>query len=135
MSFKNFTFITLTMLLLSLSSINSWAESNSKYDAAYQNCVTKAGIMNNAFVYKCSELVSDMVKKEMNKLYKIIYKNISERSKDDVNKFEQSQKAWLKYRKSHCELMGSYVGSPMYSFCPMGLNKLRVIELTELSEQ
>ena len=74
-----------------------------------------------------------MVKKEMNRLYYIIHKKISEQSRDDAKKFEQSQKIWLKYRKSHCELMGSYVGSPMYSFCPMGLNKLRVAELTELA--
>ena len=135
MNLKNtkFKFITLMVILLPATSMNSWAESNNKYDAAYESCVKKAGTINNGVVHECSGVVSDMVKKDMNKLYDIIYKNISEQSKDDAKKFEQSQKTWLKYRQSHCELMGSYVGSPMYSFCPMGLNKLRVLELTELA--
>jgi len=127
------TSIALLVLLLPATSINSWAEVNKKYDIAYENCVKKAGTINNGVVHECSGIVSDLVKKEMNRLYGVIYKNISEQSKEDAQKFEQSQKTWLKYRESHCELMGSYVGSPMYSFCPMGLNKLRVTELTELA--
>ena len=54
-------------------------------------------------------------------------------SKEDAIKFENSQKSWLKYRNNHCELMGSYVGSPMYNYCPMLLNESRVAELKELA--
>ncbi|MEA5599286.1 lysozyme inhibitor LprI family protein [Rivularia sp. UHCC 0363] len=51
----------------------------------------------------------------------------------DAQQFEQSQKAWLTYRDTHCKLAGSYVGSQMYSYCPMQLNILRVTELRELA--
>ena len=113
--------------------INSWAESNNKYDTAYKNCVKEAGPINNGVVDACSRFVSKKAKKDMNKLYNIIYNNISKQSIDDAKKFEKSQKNWLKYREAHCELMGLYVGSPSYSYCPMELNKLRVLELTVLA--
>lgn len=134
MKFTNnkFTLIAAMMLLSSVTSMNASAGSD-KYDAIYDKCVNEAGTMNNSVVQACSSAVSDQVKKDMNKLYDIIHKNISKQSVDDANKFEQSQRTWLKYRASHCELMGSYVGSPMYSFCPMQLNKLRVAELAELA--
>ena len=119
-------------IALSAASMSAWAAPD-KYDAIYDKCVTDAGTMNNSVVHGCSTAVSDAVKKDMNRLYDVIYKNISENSADDAKKFEQSQRTWLKYRKSHCELMGSYVGSPMYSFCPMQLNKIRVQELAELA--
>lgn len=130
---KKFIFKTLLVVLLSVTSINAWAESNDKYDTVYDNCLSKAGRINNQIVNDCSSVVSNMVKKDMNRIYDIIYKYISEQSKDDAKKFEQSQRAWLKYRESHCELMGRYVGTPMYSFCPMGLNRARVSELSELA--
>lgn len=114
-------------------SLNSWADSKDKLDLIYDKCVKKSGIMNNSVVHVCSNTVSKSVKNEMNKLYDIIHKKLSEQSIDDAKKFEESQKSWLKYRKRHCELMGSYVGSPMYSFCPMQLNKIRVSELRELA--
>ena len=115
--------------------INSWAVSNNKYDTAYKICVKEAGTINNGVVDACSRFVSNKAKKDMNKLYNIIYNNISKQSIDDAKKFEKSQKNWLKYREAHCELMGLYVGSPSYSYCPMELNKLRVLELTVLASQ
>ena len=135
MNFNNnqLTLLVLVVTLLPTTSLTAWAESNDKYDIAYASCLKKAETINNSVVHGCSELVSDSVKKDMNKLYDRIYKKISKQSNDDAEKFEQSQKSWLKYRKSHCELMGSYVGSPMYSFCPMTLNKSRVLELTQLA--
>lgn len=122
-----------TILVLGLLSSSLWAEPNSKYDITYDTCIKKAGTINNSVVYKCSGLVSKMVKQDMNKLYDIIYNNISKQSVNDAKKFESSQRSWLKYRKNHCDLMGSYVGSPMYSYCPMELNKARVLELQVLA--
>lgn len=121
-------------LLLSTSSTSVWAETADKYDGLYNSCVTKAGTMNNSVVHACSQTVSDAVKKDMNRLYASIYKTMKDNSAEDAKKFETSQQNWLKYRNSHCELMGSYVGSPMYSFCPMNLNKARVAELEELND-
>ena len=105
-----------------------------KYYEMYTNCLNDMGITNNTSVIGCSENVSEVVKKEMNRLYIVIYNKILKQSADDARKFEKSQKSWLNYRDTHCKLMGSYVGSPMYGYCPMNLNIDRVIELKELSE-
>ena len=112
-----------------LASSALFAETDNKYWKLYNECVSSYGEINNTVVYVCSENVSMDVKKEMNRLYSIIYKDISESSIDDAKKFEDSQKAWLKYRNSHCELMGAYVGSPMYAYCPLSLNIDRLTEM------
>jgi uncharacterized protein YecT (DUF1311 family) len=109
------------------------AESKVNYSDTYDKCLAKAARINNGVVEHCSLFVSRMVKKEMNIVYDIIYKDISEQSKDDVIKFEESQKSWLKYRQVYCEIAGSYIGSPMYNVCPMRLNISRVRELRELA--
>lgn len=120
------------ILIQTIPSI-SWAEAKNKYEKIYSDCIDKIGTINNGVVEACSNIASKAAKKEMNRLYNIIYKNISKQSTEDAKKFENSQKAWLKYRNNHCKLMGSYVGSPMYNYCPMQLNILRVLELQEMS--
>ena len=120
--------------LMACLSVNIWAEKTDTVNI-YDNCTKEAGTMNNTVVAGCSEMASESAKKEITRLYKIIYKNISDISKEDAIKFENSQKAWLKYRNSHCILMGSYVGSPMYYYCPMKLNESRAVELKELAEE
>lgn len=121
------------MVLSSVGIASAHAGETSKYDSLYDDCVKEAGTMNNTVVMGCSETVSEAVKRDMNRLYDVIYARIAEQSKEDAQKFEFSQKSWLKYRNNHCELMGSYVGSPMYAYCPMQLNKARVAELTEMA--
>ena len=120
------------VLLLHFMAVHSVA--NDKYHTLYNQCIDKAGSINNAIVTMCSEKVSTIVKKDMNRLYKMVYQKISALSMKDAEKFKNTQKNWLKYRKSHCELMGEYVGSPMYSYCPMQLNIARVKALQELGE-
>ena len=134
MNLKNVTFTVVIAFVVSVASVNSWSDSSNKYNDMYSSCVKEAGTMNNSVVYMCSETVSFEAKQDMNKLYDIIYAKIAEQSTDDANYFEQSQRSWLKYRNSHCQLMGSYVGSPMYTYCPMELNISRVMELSVLAE-
>jgi uncharacterized protein YecT (DUF1311 family) len=103
------------------------------YDAMYSSCLKEAKVTNNESVTTCAGFTSETTKKEMNALYDTIYAHISATSPADAKKFEASQKAWLVYRNTQCELAGSYVGSPMYYFCPMKLNIARVIELRQLA--
>lgn len=126
--------LTLISLLIFLISSNAIAETENKYDEIYSKCVEEhGGSINNSIVHVCSETTTSAIKKDMNRLYDIAYKKLLERSEDDAKSLEISQKSWLKYRNSHCELMGVYVGSPMYSYCPMQLNGERVKELAELA--
>lgn len=124
-----------TTFLLSITSLSAWSETKDKYDIAYDSCVNKAGAISNGVIEQCSGVASEMVTKDLQSLYDKILKTMSEQSFEDAKKFENSQKAWLKYKETHCELMGSYVGSPEYSLCPLALDKLRAIELQQLADQ
>ncbi len=105
------------------------------YQQAYNDCLAKAGGINNGTVEACSSVTSEHAKAEMTRLYRAFYRKLLAENANDAARLERAQKAWLVYRDLHCELAGSYVGSPMYSFCPMQLNIDRVIELRELVGQ
>jgi uncharacterized protein YecT (DUF1311 family) len=124
--------ISLGYPLLLLASLGVNAETPSEYDAMYGKCVDKAGPINNEVVAECSGQVSEKAKLEITRRYKTIYARILKEKPEDAQKFESSQKAWLLYRNTQCDLAGSYVGSPMYGFCPMTLNSARALELREL---
>ncbi|KAF3884106.1 MULTISPECIES: lysozyme inhibitor LprI family protein [Nostocales] len=103
------------------------------YQQMYGKCLKAAGVTNNSSVDRCSRQTFTATEQEMNRLYSKIYNQIASRQAEDAKKFELSQKFWLSYRDSHCKLAGAYVGSPMYSYCPMQLNISRVAELRELA--
>ena len=88
--------------------------------------------MNNGVVYECANLASDAAKKEIERLYFAMHSYLLTEDVDNALKLETSQKAWLEYRDTHCELMGSYVGSPSLDICNMALNGARVEELQEM---
>jgi len=129
---------TLSKLLISLFFLNLSFYANAEENLIdhykiYSACVDEQAPINNSVVHSCAEYASDSAKKEITLLYRKIYKYISTSSIDDALKFEKTQQAWISYRNNHCELSGSYVGSPMYSYCPMMLNISRAIELRELA--
>lgn len=125
----------LLFLIFFISNL-AFAESTIDYKKMHGNCWDDAqkksnGRMTTGNLAACAEGTSVEAKKEMNTLYKRLYKNLSESSPEDALKLEQSQKAWLIYRDKYCELAGSQIGSPMYAVCPMDLNIQRVNELRE----
>lgn len=109
------------------------AQTAPNYDALYSACVDEHGPINNAVVEVCSNQVSERAKLEITRHYQAIHARLSADHPEDAAKFEESQKAWLKYRNTHCGLAGAYVGSPMYGYCPMKLNADRAAELRELN--
>lgn len=117
-------------LLLPLLTAN--AQTPSEYDALYGRCLEQAGPVNNTVVHMCSSKVSEKAKAEITRRYKSIYAKLLSKTPDDAKKFEASQRAWLLYRNSHCDLAGAHIGSPMYDYCPMTLNSARALELREL---
>ena len=126
-------FILALLLLPSLAA--AAAATPLDHQQAYSDCLSKAGGINNGTVEACSNSASDGAKAEMTRLYRALYGKLLVENADDAAKLERAQKSWLVYRDLHCELAGSYVGSPMYSFCPMQLNIGRVIELREMVGQ
>ena len=77
----------------------------------------------------CAEGASESAKKEMNRVYQRLYLKLQQTSQEDAQQLENAQKAWLIYRNEHCDMLGKYDGSPMYTICPMKLNIDRVAEL------
>lgn len=125
--------LLISLLVLSLSLYANAEDNLIDHYKIYSACVNEQAPINNSVVHGCAEHASDSAKKEITLLYRKIYKYISASSIDDALKFEKTQQAWISYRNNHCELSGSYVGSPMCSYCPMILNISRAIELRELA--
>ena len=126
----NFVPFSCAVLLLPLLTVN--AQRPSEYDALYGRCLDQARPINNLVVHRCSSEVSEKAEAEINRRYKSIYAKLQSENPDDAKKFEASQRAWVQYRNSHCDLAGAHIGSPMYDFCPMRLNSARALELREL---
>ena len=126
----------LILVLLLRASLDAAAAATPlDHQQVYSDCLAKAGGINNGTVEACSSAASDGAKAEMTHLYRALYSKLLAENADDAARLERAQKSWLVYRDLHCELAGSYVGSPMYSFCPMQLNISRVIELREMAGQ
>lgn len=122
----------LTALALLLMATATHAAGAKDYTAQYDRCLSEAGATNNTSVLNCSSTVSASVKAEINALYGKLHARLAQQSAEDANKLEQTQKAWLAYRNGQCDLATSYVGSPMFGYCPMLLNIQRADELREL---
>ena len=94
----------------------------------YEDCIrTTPPTLSAAAV--CAEGASESAKKEMNRVYQRLYLKLQQTSQEDAQQLENAQKAWLIYRNEHCNMLGKYDGSPMYTICPMKLNIDRVAEL------
>jgi uncharacterized protein YecT (DUF1311 family) len=128
-------FALLLLLILPMHRVMAASKQAVDYESMYAKCLSDIGKTNNSSVMGCSDITSDAAKKEINSLYNTIHATILVSSKDDAAKFEASQKSWLNYRNTHCNLAGSYIGTPMYSFCPMQLNIVRIVELRDLANQ
>jgi uncharacterized protein YecT (DUF1311 family) len=101
------------------------------YRARYSQCLKAAGQTNNASVITCANQTSEAAKREMARLYQQIYARMAARQPTDAQQFERSHTAWVSYRDRHCQLAGTYIGSPMVAYCPMQLNIARIAELRE----
>ena len=94
----------------------------------YEDCIrTNPQKLSAAAV--CAEGASESAKKEMNRVYQRLYLKLQQTSQEDAQQLENAQQAWLIYRNEHCDMLGKYDGSPMYTICPMKLNIDRVAEL------
>lgn len=125
-------FAPVFVLLALVASFSVQATAPSEYDAQYSACVQKEGPINNGVVESCSGQVSKTAQAEITRRYASIYARILADQPADAKKFAASQKMWMGYRDSQCELAGTYVGSPMFGYCPMKLNAARALELREL---
>ena len=103
------------------------------YKLEYGKCLKGFGITNNNSVMACSEGVGEEASREISAIYESLLLEFAQDETARQN-FKKSHEAWILYRDLHCKLAGTYVGTPMFWYCPMNRNINRVLELRELSE-
>lgn len=121
--------LTCFLLLLAMH-VN--AANTDELNTRYEDCIQANQAnpaLTNSLVAACAEGASEAAKKEMNRAYQRLYLKLQKTSQEEAQQLEEAQKAWLVYRNAHCDMLGKYVGSPMYYTCPMELNIGRVAEL------
>lgn len=114
---------------------NVQAEMPEEYKALYQSCVDEYDTFNNSVLADCSLRVSDEVNAKIAVLYNKIHQTLSADLPEDAADFAKAHQAWLEYKEQQCRLAASYIGSPMYFYCPMNKEVERLQELQELAEQ
>ncbi len=122
------------LLIFSIASIAATEEID--YDLMFNNCTKNSEGPITGKLGVCSENVSQKIDVEIKALSKKVQAKLGNpenvNAKEAVNSFNMAQQSWVKYRELHCALAGEYVGSPMYSYCPMKLGIERIKELREL---
>lgn len=102
------------------------------YEQRYGQCVDKAGSINNSVVYACADEVAALAEQEIQRHYHVLMQRLNDSNPSDARVLASTQKAWTAYREKQCHLAGAYIGSPMYSYCPMQMNSSRAYELRDL---
>lgn len=123
-----------TAILAILGGLISVTSAHAEIKDYYSECTNKYTSMNNSIVYECSAYADERYKKIINTSYNKIYKALKSTDSDQAAALEKSQIGWLDYRNNYCPLTGSYIGSPMYAFCPQELNRNRAEELETLAD-
>lgn len=126
-----FKLLSLMLLfpLLTQAAMNDYAEIESA-------CRKEHVEVNNTVVMGGADLASNAAKKDMNILYRKIYRLIEARDLPDIaSRFQLAQKSWLAFRESWCDMQGFMIGSPMYSLCRMEMNISRVNALNQFLQK
>lgn len=121
------------LILLSLTcTVQAKIDINKKYQNMYESCINKSKAINNSVIYDCAETTSEKVKTLINLTYKQLYTKFQkQQSSEALRLLETEQKTWLNYRNASCDFDGYFIGSPMYSICPMNFNIDRLATLTD----
>lgn len=104
----------------------------------YSQCVDqtikemKLDSINNMVVDACSNQAKSVYEKQIVKLLDQIRKQSQEYEQSErFNDIMKSQRLWKVYVDQECSNAGNYIGSPMYSYCPMLEYGKRVDQLNE----
>jgi len=131
------------MMVLSttICSISAYAEKTTASPDVYNQCVEQTieklalGNINNAVVESCSNQSRAYYEKEIVKVLDQIKKQSQiNHQPERYNDIMKSQRLWKAYVDQECQNAGSYIGSPMYAFCPMQEYGKRLDQLTEYTQ-
>ncbi|HHC73881.1 MAG TPA: DUF1311 domain-containing protein [Thiothrix sp.] len=121
-------------LVTGLMMMSTSLQAETKYERLYSDCVAEAGTMNNTIMVGCSEQTSVVAKDDITRAYQKIEKKLSlyDDATDLAKALVASQKAWINYRDTHCELSHRIAAQTPY--CLMLVNAKRAEELGILAE-
>lgn len=128
------------MMVLSttICSISAYAEQSAASPDVYNQCVEQTieklalGSINNAVVESCSNQSRAYYEKEIVKVLDQIKKQSQiDHQQERYTDIMKSQRLWKAYVDQECQNTGSYIGLPMYAFCPMQEYGKRLDQLTE----
>ena len=131
------------MMVLSttICSISAYAEKTTASPDVYNQCVEQTieklalGNINNAVVESCSNQSRAYYEKEIVKVLDQIKKQSQiNHQPERYNDIMKSQRLWKAYVDQECQNAGSYIGSPMYAFCPKQEYGKRLDQLTEYAQ-
>ncbi|NHB58012.1 lysozyme inhibitor LprI family protein [Acinetobacter shaoyimingii] len=116
----------------------SFAHTTSDKSDLYDQCVDhtlqklKLDKINNTIVQSCSNETKAVYEKQIiTVLDKIRQESQQESQPDRYLNILKSQRLWKSYVDKECDNAGTFIGSPMYSYCPMQEYRKRVDQLRE----
>lgn len=116
------------ILLMLLANMQIFAKSPDYYN----DCVAQYKMMNNSVVSECSELAQEKYQQHIDiSLNAIKQYSIKHQQSEKYQNILKAQHIWKKFIEIECQNAGNYIGSPMYSYCPMQYYKERAERLKE----
>ncbi|MDB9794540.1 DUF1311 domain-containing protein [bacterium] len=101
------------------------------YEKCRNRCEYSTSVENTCNMSVCSEEIKDITDLKIKFLISKLENTIDDFK---VETLRESQNAWQKYIETHCNLMGIYLGSPMFSYCPMTMSIDRINSLQMLMD-
>ncbi|MBI1449867.1 lysozyme inhibitor LprI family protein [Acinetobacter sp. AC1-2] len=128
------------LIVLSSLFCSPWlyAQTDTDEQDEYNQCVDqtikemKLESINNMVVHSCSEQAKKTYEEKIVALIDQIRTQSEEYQQPErYQDILKSQRLWKAYVDQECSNAGSYIGSPMYSYCPMQEYAARVKQLEE----
>lgn len=130
--------IKLTLLSAVFATQLSFAHTTTDKNDLYDQCVDKTiqqlnlESINNMVVQTCSNQAKDVYEKQIVSVLDQIRVESQQSSQTErYLNLLKSQRLWKSYVDKECDNAGEYIGSPMYSYCPMQGYRKRVEQLKE----
>ena len=116
----------ITILMMLTAQVNAEGKYWFLYDECTNSCEATNSADSTCTVGICSREIREIATSRITFLVAKLETFIDDFKLETLH---DSQESWQNYMKNHCNLMGIYDGSPMFSYCPMYMSIERVEEL------
>ena len=116
----------ITILMMLTAQVNAEGKYWFLYDECTNGCEATNSADSTCTVGICSAEINEIATSRITFLVTQLETVIDDFKLETLH---NSQVSWQNYMENHCNLMGIYDGSPMFSYCPMELSIDRAEEL------